>query len=33
MVSCFLSYSESYRSIMETVRRLLEILEFSSGGL
>jgi hypothetical protein len=28
MVRCFLSYSESYRPIMETVRRLLEILEF-----
>lgn len=28
MTSCFLSYSESYRSLMETLRRLLEILEF-----
>jgi hypothetical protein len=28
MAVCFLSYSECYRPVMETVRRLLETLEF-----
>jgi hypothetical protein len=28
MAKCFLSYSEAYRPIMETIRRLLETLEF-----
>jgi hypothetical protein len=28
MSSCFLSCSESYRPVMETIRRLLETLEF-----
>jgi hypothetical protein len=28
MALCFLSYSESYRPVMETMRRLLETLEF-----
>ncbi len=29
MSTCFLSYSESYRPVMETIRRLLETLGFS----